>query len=57
MSSPVSRHTIRQLEYILPGALITYFYGTISEFLQILSHENLTHGGWLARWVVPHFFR
>jgi len=48
MSSPVSRHTIRELEYILPGALITYFYGTISEFLRILSHESLTHGGWLA---------
>lgn len=48
MSSLVSPHTIRQLEYILPGALITYFYGTISEFLQILSHENLTKGGWLA---------
>lgn len=48
MSSLVSRHTIRQLEYILPGALITYYYGTISEFLRILSHENLTHGSWLA---------
>jgi len=48
MSGLVSRHTIRQLEYILPGALITYFYGTISKFLQILSHENLTQGGWLA---------
>ncbi|KAF9645972.1 hypothetical protein BDM02DRAFT_3100611 [Thelephora ganbajun] len=45
MSSLVSRHTIRQLEYILPGALITYYYRTISEFLQILSYENLAHGG------------
>ena len=52
MSSLVSRHTIRQLEYILPGALITYYYGTISEFLQILSENsygNLVQGGWLAR--------
>lgn len=49
MSSLVSRHTIRQLEYILPGALITYFYGTPSEFLQILSRENVTQAGWLAR--------
>ena len=52
MSSLASRHTIRQLEYILPGALVTYYYGTISEFLQILSENpdgNLTRGGWLAR--------
>ena len=52
MSSLVSRHTIRQVEYLLPGALVTYYYGTISEFLQILSshsYGNLTHGAWLAR--------
>ena len=56
MSSFASRHTIRQLEYILPGALVTYFYGTISEFLRILSHENLTHGSWLARCVCALIF-
>jgi hypothetical protein len=52
MSSLVSRHTIRQLEYILPGAVATYYYDTISEFLQILSgnpYENSAQGGWLAR--------
>ena len=49
MSSLISRHTVRQLEYILPGALVTYFYGTISEFLQILSRENLSQAGRLAR--------
>jgi len=52
MSSLVSRHTIRQVEYLLPGALVTYYYGTISEFLQILSshsYGNLAHGAWLAR--------
>jgi len=52
MSSLISRHTIRQLEYIIPGALTTYYYGTISEFLQILSENpygNLGQDGWLAR--------
>jgi len=52
MSSLVSRHTIRQLECVFPGALATYYYGTISEFLQILSgnpHGNPVQGGWLAR--------
>ena len=52
MSSLVSRHTIRQLEYIIPGALTTYYYRTISEFLQILSenpHGKLGQDGWLAR--------
>jgi len=52
MSSLVSRHTIRQLEYILPGAAATYYYGTISEFLRILSTHpigNVAHGGSLAR--------
>jgi len=52
MSSLVSRHTIRQLEYILPGALATYYYGTISEFLQILSSHPIgssVQGRWLAR--------
>lgn len=49
MSSLASRHTIRQLEYILPGATVTYFYGTISEFLRILSDENTNYGSWLAR--------
>jgi hypothetical protein len=50
--SIVSRHTIRQLEYILPGALTTYYYRTISEFLQILSRNpygNSVQGGCLAR--------
>lgn len=52
MSSLVSRHTIRQLEYIVPGALATYYYGTISGFLQIISENpdgNPVQGGWLAR--------
>jgi len=32
----ISQPTISQLKYILPGAAITYYYGTISVFLQIL---------------------
>ena len=52
MSSLISRHTIRQLEYMIPGALTTYYYGTISKFLQILSENpygNPGQGGWWAR--------
>jgi len=52
MSNLVSRHAIRQLKYILPGAVITYYYGTISGFHQIFSSHSdgkSVQGGWLAK--------
>jgi hypothetical protein len=52
MAMLLSRHVFRQLEYILPGALITYYYRTPSTFLHILNGdlESPLPGGW-ARWV------
>jgi len=43
---PISRHALRQLEYILPGALITYYYHTPSTFLHIFHGDLGSHGVW-----------
>ncbi|CAL1716750.1 unnamed protein product [Somion occarium] len=36
----LSRHTLRQLKFILPGGLITYYLNTHQEFLRIYDVEG-----------------
>lgn len=46
---PISRHTFRQIEYILPGALITYYYRTPSTFLNILFKDETSQASLWAQ--------
>ncbi|KAH8118053.1 hypothetical protein DFH11DRAFT_1699364 [Phellopilus nigrolimitatus] len=38
----LSRHTLKQLKFVLPGGLVTYLLGTVARFWQLVEEEN----GW-----------
>ena len=52
MLNLILQHAIHQFKYILPGAVITYYYGTVLEFFQTpLSYldGNSVQSSWLAK--------
>lgn len=44
----ISKHTVRQLKFIIPGAAITYVFNTHHVFLELLTRQDV-EGQW-ARW-------
>jgi hypothetical protein len=44
----ISKHTIRQLKFIIPGAAITYAFNTHHVFLELLTRQDV-EGQW-GRW-------
>ncbi|KAI5998609.1 hypothetical protein EDD15DRAFT_2240380 [Pisolithus albus] len=52
MGESISRHTSRQLKFIIPGAIITYIFDTHHVVLGLLSHSEPSN---LARSVHPPY--
>lgn len=44
----ISKHTVRQLKFIIPGAAITYAFNTHRVFLELLTRQGVK-GQW-GRW-------
>jgi len=40
LATSVSRHTLRQLKFVIPGAAITYYLGLYNVFRTIVEKEN-----------------
>ncbi len=39
-----SRHTLKQLKFVLPGGLLTYYFDSYNVLLRILNGEGEDHG-------------
>ncbi|KAI0636077.1 hypothetical protein C8Q77DRAFT_613462 [Trametes polyzona] len=44
-----SRHTLKQLKFVLPGGLLTYYFDSHNVFLRILGGEGTGWGRFTAR--------